>query len=249
LKAALPILISTKAGLYTLGRYVASKLLERIFVEGFLKHIDQDLHLVAERETPDFVLSDARGQFGLEVAQIFRDRSESGSPSKAAESRRSKYLMRLASDYYSRSGLPLLMKATIPDQFQFDVHALTDRLIAERNDEPWRSSKFSLGPDTTFDLTPLPDEAGQYSRWVCINNSVGWRGWLGVDDLRPTIEDKSQKLEEYRAATTRVSLLLVVDVTQPSGMLRWPDNAVPPEARGFDAVYLYLHPREARRLA
>ena len=56
------------------------------------------------------------------------------------------------------------------------------------------------------------------------------------------------KLAEYRSATARVSLLLVVDVTQASGMLRWPDDIVPPSAQGFDAVYLYLHPLEARRL-
>lgn len=218
-------------------------------MEGFLKHIEQELHLVAERESPDFVLSDAQGEFGLEVAQIFRDRSESGSPSKAVESRRSKYLRRLALDYYSRSGLPLLVQARIPDQFQYDVQALSERLMAERNHEPWRSSEFSLAQDATFELTPLPDEAGQYSRWVCINNSVGWRGWLCADDLAPTIEDKSMKLAEYRSATARVSLLLVVDVTQASGTLRWPDDVVPPSAQGFDAVYLYLHPLEARRLA
>ena len=119
---------------------MASKLQERIFVEGFLKHIEQELHLVTERESPDFVLSDAQGEFGLEVAQIFRDRSESGSLSKAVESRCSKYLRRLALDYYSRSRLPLLVQARIPDQFQYDVHALSERLMAERNHEPWRSS-------------------------------------------------------------------------------------------------------------
>jgi hypothetical protein len=32
-------------------------------------------------------------------------------------------------------------------------------------------------------------------------------------------------------------------------MLRWPDDALPPKAQGFDAIYLYLHPLEARRLA
>lgn len=228
---------------------MASKLLERIFVEGFLEHIQQDFHFVTERESPDFVLSDARGKFGLEVAQVFRDRSEAGSPSKAAESRRSDYLRRLASDYYSHSGLPLLVQARIPDKFKGDLPALSGRLMAERNDEPWRSSEFTLGLYTTFYLTPLPDEAGRYSRWVCVNNSVGWRGWLSADDIALTIEDKSQKLPKYRDAIDRISLLLVVDLTQTSGMLRWPDETVPTKARGFDAVYVYLHPLKARRLA
>lgn len=220
-------------------------------MEGFLEHIEEDICLVAEREErfpPDFILSDARGEFGLEVTQVFRDRRESGSPSKAAEVSRSKYLSRLASDYYSRSGLSLLVKANIPDRFNLDMHALSDRLKAERNDQPWQQSKFSLTPNATFYLTSLPKKVGRYSRWVCVNNSVGWRRWLGGYDLAPSIKHKSQKLAKYRYARDRVSLLLVVDVTRESGMLRWPDNAVPPEARGFEAVYLYMHPLEAKRL-
>jgi len=46
---------------------MASKLLERIFMEGFLKHIPQDFQVVAEREAPDFLLSDARGSLGLRL--------------------------------------------------------------------------------------------------------------------------------------------------------------------------------------
>jgi hypothetical protein len=228
---------------------MASKRLERIFVEGFIEHIEQDFQLVTEREAPDFVLSDARGQFGLEVVQVFRDRRQSGSPSKAGESGRDKCLRRLAGRYYSRSGLPLLVQAIIADGFKFELHALSDRLIEERNDEPWQSSEFSLGPDTKFYLTPLPPEAGRYSRWVCVNNSVDWQGWLSVDDIALTVQEKSRKLAKYRTVIDRVSLLLVVDVTQNSGMLRWPHDALSPKARGFDAVYLYLHPLEARRLA
>ena len=45
---------------------MASKQLERAFVESFLERIDQDFRLVKEEEPPDFILADAHGSFGLE---------------------------------------------------------------------------------------------------------------------------------------------------------------------------------------
>jgi hypothetical protein len=66
---------------------VASKLQERIFVENFLLHLGPDYMIAEERESPDFIISNGDERFGLEVAQVFRDQSPHGSPTKARESR------------------------------------------------------------------------------------------------------------------------------------------------------------------
>ena len=71
---------------------MASKVLERIFVEGFLQRLGPGYVILEERESPDFLVSDGHEKFGLEVAQVFRDQGPAGSPSKAAESRRVQYL-------------------------------------------------------------------------------------------------------------------------------------------------------------
>ena len=225
---------------------MASKVLERIFVEGFLQRLGPGYVILEERESPDFLVSDGQEKFGLEVAQVFRDQGPAGSPSKAAESWRVQYLRRLASDYYSRSGLPLLVDAEISNRF--DTGTLADRFKAARPAAPWAENRFKLR-SSTFHLTSLPTEAGQYCRWVCINNSVGWQGWLTAENVDPVINDKASKLSNYRRAIARVELLLVVDVTQTSGMVRWRDGTPFPVGQGFDAVHLYFHPDEARRIA
>ncbi len=226
---------------------MASKVLERIFVEGFLQRLDPGYVILEERESPDFLVSDGTEKFGLEVAQVFRDQGPAGSPSKAAESRRVQYLWRLASDYYSRSGLPLLVRAEVPNRFDMDTGSLADRLKAARPAAPWARSRFKVR-SSAFHLTSLPAEAGQYCRWECINNSVGWRGWLTAENVQPVIGDKASKLSNYRRAIVRVELLLVVDVTRTSGMVRWRDETPFPMGQGFDAVHLYFYPDEARRL-
>ncbi|MGA6826780.1 hypothetical protein ACO9S2_04090 [Nitrospira sp. NS4] len=227
---------------------MASKVLERIFVEGFLPRLGSGYAILEERESPDFLVSDGEERFGLEVAQVFRDQSPTGSPTKAAESRRVQYLRRLASDYYSRSGLPLLVTANIPNRFSMDTSVVADRLKTERPAVHWTRSRFEMN-SATFYLTSLPSEAGAYSRWRCGNNSVGWRGWLTAADVEPVIGDKASKLSSYRVGIARVELLLVVDVVHTSGLIRWRDGTPHPAAHGFDAVHLYFHPEEARRLA
>lgn len=227
---------------------MASKVQERIFVEGFLQHLGPKYVILEERESPDFLMSDGQETFGLEVAQIFRDRGPSGSPSRAAESRRVRFLRRLASTYYSRSGSPLHVQAVVPDRFEADTVALADQLKAARPRDAWAEARLEVS-GAKFRLVSLPAEAGQYSRWVCVNNSVGWQGRLTLEDVEPVMADKALKLPGYRMATDRVELLLVVDATKTSGMVRWSDGTPSPVARGFDAIHLYVYPYQARRLA
>jgi|WetSurMetagenome_2_1015567.scaffolds.fasta_scaffold67703_2 hypothetical protein len=227
---------------------MASKLQERIFVEGFLKRCPDPMSLIAERESPDFLMRDDKGELGLEVAQVFRTNGRAGSPAKAAASRRAKYLKGLASAYYRTGGLPLLVKATLPHRPDYDVEALSRRLQVERADEPWDRTSFVLSPSTKFHLTALPAEAGIYNRWLCINNSLGWVGRLDSKLLASRIQAKAAKISEYRKKAERIGLLLVVDGTCESGMLQWPADEPPPDPEGFDLVYLYIHPDEVFRL-
>jgi len=97
-------------------------------VENFLLHLGPDYLIAKERESPDFIISNGDERFGLEVAQVFRDQSPHGSPTKARESWRVQYLNRLASRYYSCDGLPLLVKANIFSPPQKDIGAVVDGL-------------------------------------------------------------------------------------------------------------------------
>jgi len=199
---------------------MASKVLEQIYLHGFVEKHPQ-FHIVDEsetRESPDFLLRDATGVIGLEVTQVFRNDSDAGSPAKAAESRRQAYLGRLAFEYYSAHGRPLHVQAHLPDRPDTELSLVVENLHAMRPAEPWGRSRFSVGHDTVFHLTALPDEAGSYSKWICINNSVGWVGRLHSDLLASRIREKAPKLPTYRKAADRVALLLVADRTSESGM-------------------------------
>jgi hypothetical protein len=234
-----------------LGRRMASKVLEQIYLHGFVEKQPQ-FQIVDEsatRESPDFLLRDATGVIGVEVTQVFRNDSDAGSPAKAAESRRQAYLGRLAAEYYAVHGRPLYVEANLPNRPDTELSSVVEKLHAMRPSEPWDWSHFSIGHDSVFNLTALPDEAGSYKKWICINNSVGWVGRLHSDLLAARIEEKAPKLPLYRTAADRVALLLVVDRTNESGMLQWPDGATPPSSAGFDAIFLYLYPREVFQLA
>lgn len=221
---------------------MASKIQERIFVENFLSHLGPDYVIAEERESPDFIISKGDERFGLEVAQVFRDRSSHGSPTKARESRRVQYLNQLAAKYYSRGGLPLLVK--VSGLSDGDIGTVVDRLKVERSSSSWGESCFELGR-STFYLKALPAEAGSYQHWIYINNSVGWRGTMVSEDIQPLIDEKASKLSRYRAAIARVELLLVVDTSRTSGMVRWQKDAQFPARQGFDVIHLYFYPGNA----
>lgn len=235
---------------YCWATHMASKVQERIYVEAFLAHLSGQHAIVEERESPDFLVSGNGECFGLEVAQVFRDQaavSDSGSTTKAVESRRNKFLCRLVADYYSAGGPPLHVQAMMTDPVAVDYAGLVDRIVRARPAVPWERTRLEID-GATLHLCALPPEAGQYSRWVAIDNSVGWRGQIGPEYILPVIQGKAARLARYRSATARVELLLVVDATHESGMVRWDPARPYPGLHGFDAVHLYFHPDEVLRL-
>ncbi|MCA8974899.1 MAG: hypothetical protein KDC98_09260 [Planctomycetes bacterium] len=229
---------------------MASKIGERIYVEAFFARLNESYSIIEERESPDFLIACGGEQFGLEVVQMFRDQAsvgKSGSPAKSVESRRTKGLRQLAVDYYAADGLPLHLQASFSDPTAVKRHGLVTRLKAARPSVPW--ARTTLEEDgLTLHLVALPPEAGQYRRWVSIDNSMGWRGQVGLADVLPVIQDKAARLPTYRSAVARVELLIVVDGTRRSGMVRWDASQVLRSRHGFDAIHLYFHPEEVLRI-
>ena len=225
---------------------MASKIQEEIFLEGFLDKCPGRFTLVSEWESPDFILRDSDGEIGFEVAQVFRTTSPSGSPYKAVESRRDKFLRKLAEVYYAKGGLPLRVRAILPDRPSFDMEVLAERLCKERPGRFWETSEFSLDYPVKFRLTALPMNCGRYGWWQCVNNSVGWVRTFDQPRnqiIKGRIAEKEGKIPIYRKTAKRVALLLVLDRTQMSGMVEWDDNKSLCIGKvDFDMVFLYIHP-------
>jgi len=227
---------------------MASKKLERHYLDGFLKMVPR-FELIAEREAPDFMLRDEMGSVGLELVQVFRDAASGGSLAKATESRRGQCLVDLADRYYATGGRPLLVRAVMPSCSLGAPDRLVERIRRRRPIEPWANDEFTVAREgARLYLTSLPKEAGPYRLWQCVSNAVGWTRRDCADLLASTIRRKATRLHAYRSSVGRVALLLVADATRSSGMLHWSGDEAAPSAEGFDAVYFYRHPIEAIRL-
>ena len=231
------------------------KLRERFFLEEFFEAAGKSLQIVEERETPDFILRNEGGDYGVELAEVFKDRRSSGpkgklaSPGKDLESQRSAYLRQMSSDYYARGGRPIQVQALLPDGFDFPPQSqVVECLLADRPTQVWEQRRIEFGPAAILYLTALPEEVGNYSRWTPVNNSVGWRRQTRLDDLQEVVRAKSGKLADCRRVCERVVLLLHADGTRASGMISWSADFSPIESCGFDEVWLYLHPGDAWRL-
>lgn len=225
---------------------MASKICERIYVEAFLACLEGSYRIIKERESPDFLVEGCGEPFGLEVVQIFRDQAtlrRDGSPAKTAESLRDKGLRRLAEKYYEAGGLPLDVKALFSDPATIRRRDLVERLKKARPSVPWERIRVNEDGLTLY-LRALPPERGNYCRWLCIDNSIGWRGQIGQSDVLPVIKNKAARLTTYRSVVQRIELLIVVDCTYGSGMVHWDASQDLPSRHGFDAIYLYFHPEK-----
>lgn len=164
---------------------MASKQIERLYLDSFLKSVGWEYSKIESGESPDFIIYSTERTFGIEVTQIFKDKSREGSRKKAIELRRDEFLKKLAQEYYDQGGRPILLKVwmyTLPDQS--DTERLLHRLHESVPPEPWDHAKvcFEAGNNKVaeFFITRLPNSTGRYARWTCMNNITGWVRNLGI---------------------------------------------------------------------
>jgi len=227
---------------------MASKQLERLYLEGFLKSFPH-FEVVADCEAPDFILRDVVGPIGFEVVRVFRDTSRAGSKTKELENRRQATLRDLSQRYYDTGGKPLMVTALASGASLGDLDRLASRLQRRRPSRLWRQRQVRLDRSgATLYVTALPREAGQYQRWQCTSNSVGWVRQAADDLLSAAIAKKAAKLSIYRKAADRIALLIVADATRTSGMLR-PSADMRVPRQGFEAIYFYRYPEAAVQVA
>ena len=228
---------------------------ERLFLDAFIRHIGWDVREVTAREKPDFIVTTSDGVFGLEVTQLFKNVSaRGGSSNKASEVSRSKFMSKLADQYYRRDNRPILLTANFAEPPVFTgLSEIADRVRAAVPEAEWETSQVNLetrsGPSTKLHIQRLPDSCEQYRRWICINNSLGWVRSLDADEVLARNRVKAGRLSSYKSMVDRVRLLLVVDRTHEASMFSWTPTESHLPSLGFEGVYIYLHPDEAFHVA
>jgi hypothetical protein len=193
---------------------------------------------------------------GVEVTGAYRDSvPHGGSPTVAAERQRSTFLSRVADDYYRAGGPPAHVQFLFSREFQdhesIRVANLLRAAVPERSMERADGEiedRHSLSAD--FWILRLPDEAGEYRRWIPVNNQVGFGKPVSADFFAERVARKAERLEGYRHAASEIVLLIHVEGMHASGFLHLElDPMVLSDTGGFDAVYLYTHPGRVHRLA
>ncbi len=228
---------------------------ERLYLEAFLGQIGWHHHRIAwGPDPPDFLLETGDEIIAVEMTQLYKDEGLRGSPVKAAEGERAKFLRQLASEYYAQGGRPLLVKAMVPGiPDPRAVAALAARLHECRPTVAWDTTEFEAKvgglEHARFYLRALPDEQARYSRWECITDAVGWVRPLSVELIAERIQEKAEKLQEYLKAADRVMLLLVADRLLNSGKLEFAPTGTRLPTCGFSEVHLLMFPLRTYQVA
>jgi hypothetical protein len=90
-------------------------------------------------------------------------------------------------------------------------------------------------------MTPLQASFGNYSRWLLVDDRVGWTREVTSTDLQSAINKKAVKLRLYKQKYTDIDLLLVADRTFNSGKLLPAHNLVI-QNPGFRRIYFLSYP-------
>jgi len=224
---------------------MASKVAERIYLDGFLRSTGWDVESVAETERPDFIVTVNGRRLGVEIRRVFKDGGRRGSMSHRAERERARFLRRAAETYYALDGASINVKVLSRGAWHHgDPAAFATRLLKATPGHAWEESKIGAShsaADPEAFVTRLPLAAGRHVRWMVIGDSVGWVRSIRWTDIEGIVREKADCLEAYRGRANEVILVLVADRLTESGMLRYVDPAVTGGRHGFTAVYWYEH--------
>ena len=225
---------------------MVSKVRERIYAESAARLLDVNWQLVEIPEPLDFKVQTDHEEFGLEVRQVFTDGEATfGSPLKRAEAENQKRVRSVAAQYYSQGGPPVSVKF-LGNLASTETGALVERMKCEAPTSPFALHTFSIGMVKVF-LTALPKDLGDYHRWQCVDDRVGWVREVTNEDLQRAVDRKRTNLPLYREKFSVVDLLLVADRTMNSGRMR-STSALSVQNLGFRAVYFLSYPESATRV-
>jgi hypothetical protein len=218
---------------------------ERFFAEEAARLLGRAWHLGIDREHPDFVVTEGKEQFGLEVSQIFVGPQDNhGSSLKAAEANTQRTVNNLQRAYENIESVPLIVKL-VGNLETDNLETAVPALLAQ--DLPSKPFGYQFIHDTTV---AYPTRArlrvyvtkGSHPNWFSVNDRAGfvYRNPYGI--ITDAIAKKAADLPRYENAAGRdVRLLLVADRISNSGKLM-----LEADARfdfcGFREVYLFPYP-------
>ncbi len=198
-----------------------------------------------EREWPDLVVREGDYQFGLEIREITKDEeTKKGSKRRAKESRNNKMIQKLADHYYQQSNIPL--KVGILGNIDNEIEILEALMEFAGISEDWSNLRIETKNGSIIYAIRLPAERGIYTRWVYVDDRVGWVREIDSEFLTPFVIEKGRKVLKYKKHLNDIQLLLVADPTYSSGQVSFSGSKMDIKSE-FSEIYLLVYPNEVRR--
>ncbi len=172
-----------------------------------------------ENNWADLIVETERGRFGLEVTELYLDKSRrNGSKRKANEALNRIRMKKLAGDYYRAGGLPIRVvfwdSIDRPDIILRSLISVAPKLTEgeRKRIKPYVGCR--------IDVVRLPDMVRfvKCDRWDPACDHGGAVANIDKGTIQAAIDAKAQKLPKYACHIEDVRLLLVSDRTHKSGL-------------------------------
>jgi hypothetical protein len=217
---------------------------ERFFAEEAARSLGKAWDLGSDREHPDFVVTESRLQFGLEVTELFMGpQGRSGSTFKAKESITQRSLNAMQRQYESVTNVPLIVRF-VGNMDSDNLATVIPALMA--HDLQSKPIGYRFVHDTTV-VHPTRARLrvhitkGLRADWCSVNDRVGFVDRNPYGTIAAAIGNKAKELTRYRAASDDIRLLLVADRMNNSGKLML-EKRRQFDFHGFSSVYFFPYP-------
>lgn len=225
---------------------MVSKVQERIYAEAAIKLLKVDWQLIDIPEPLDFEIRSIGSKFGLEIRQIFIDTEQNfGSQAKRQESQNVRVVRELVKRYYAIGGKPISAQF-LGSLLSIEPKYFAAELAASAPSYPGKSKVQQLQGVKVF-MKPLPLGWSRYSRWVYVDDRVGWLVPSTGTDLQQAVDRKQENLPLYKQKYDDIDLLLVADRTFNSGKL-YSLGDLRVSNPGFRTIYFLSYPEAIQRV-
>lgn len=216
---------------------------ERFIVEKAAELLGKNWCFGPDRENPDFIITEAEQQFGLEVCEIFTGlKSKAGSHMKRKESEIQRAVNKLRHEYESNGDIPLIVKF-VGDMCDENVEAVLPALDAMNLSTKPLGYHDVIEVDKGKAKLRVHVTRALQANWFSVNDRVGWLDRNPIDRIAEEIKRKSGKLPGYRkyAGLNDIRLLVVANRIMNSGKLSLQELPTF-DGRGFHVVYFLSYP-------
>jgi hypothetical protein len=216
---------------------------ERHYVEFCARCIGETWTVVDEGEAPDFVLSDGKDTFGLEVTRAFTDSAQGrrGSEVRRREGMAQKSLDRIRRAYLERTGATISVTLAQRPRAAEEAEIVNGLVALGLQDQPIGAvDEFRQRDGTRGIARRTPSQV-----WRIVSDSAGWVDRQGQVQLQRCIAQKAPAVRFYRPGLADLRLLVVADSMLNSGKLRVDEGAAI-DLMGFTHVYFAAYPLEVQ---